>query len=288
MARVLLAVFFLPSLLFCGARAEIGAGPCLPGTALTVRFYPSPFSLSPCASAFHQQAAFYPADMASPGGLDYALLAIPLETPPGTYRIRIRWRESGALRRDSLKIRVLALTGKTRVVRLPEKAVSALQFLAEDKPLLDAAYRGAEGRPIWRGCFLNPAPSGRLSQGFGVARLYLPGGYRWRHKGLDLAVPSGTTVVAANDAVVLLAREGLKSYGGLVVLSHGYGLCSTYMHLSKVLVSPGQRVAKGAVIALSGAEGIATGPHLHWQMNLRGFAIDPRPWMDKTALAALK
>jgi murein DD-endopeptidase MepM/ murein hydrolase activator NlpD len=288
MRRSVLVFLIFPSLAFCGARVDIGAGPRFPGTALTIRFYPSPESLSPSASAFKQTADFYAADTQTAVAMDYAIVAIPLQTKAGSYPLKVQWTEAGLLQSASFRIRVLRRPGKIVTVHLPEKATKAVGFLSQDKPLMEAAFLRSSGPPLWRGYFLKPVPATRLSEAFGVERRYMPLGATWRHKGLDMPVPSGTPVKAANDAVVVLAREGLKAYGGLVVLSHGYGLCSSYMHLSKVMVREGEIVAKGAVIALSGSEGIATGAHLHWQMNLRGFAIDPSPWMDKETLAALK
>lgn len=279
---LLLAVLTAATLI-AGPRAEIGAGPRFSGTSVTVRFHPSENIVSPTASAFGQKAAFYPG-----GELQYAVLALPLETMPGSYQVKVDWTENGLPLSETHALRVLSRPGAVKKIILPAKAAKASDALADEKPLLDGAFKQGGALPQWKGCFLLPTAATRLSEEFGQARRYLPGNYLWRHKGLDLAVPEGTPVKASNDAVVVLARTGLKAYGGLVVLSHGYGLCTTYMHMSRVDVAEGQVLAKGDPIGLSGMEGIATGPHLHFQMNLRGFPVDPRPWMDKRELAGLK
>jgi murein DD-endopeptidase MepM/ murein hydrolase activator NlpD len=272
-----------------GARVDFGAGPRFPGTAISVSFFPGPHSLSPTASGFRQTASFYPAEL-PPGiePMEYAILAIPLESSPGRRTIRVSWWEGGKQETKTLSIRIKARPGSTKTVHLPPHAARAVDALVEDKKVLDQAMPACSGPPQWRGRFCSPVQATRISEGFGVSRLYLPGAWLWRHKGLDLAAPDGSPVGAGNDGTVIVAKDGMKSYGGLVVLSHGYGLCSIYMHLSKILVQPGQRVLKGFPIALSGHAGIATGPHLHWQLNLNGFAVDPRPWMDKNALLGLE
>jgi murein DD-endopeptidase MepM/ murein hydrolase activator NlpD len=291
-----LALMLLPGLLAAlpagrivsAPRAELGAGSRYPGTALTLRFRPSPQSISPSASAFSQKARFYWADTPTAGAFAYALLALPLEAKPGPHSLRVDWLEDGVPRRERIRFTVARRPGKLGTVHLAPKALKAMDALGEEKPLLEAAFHAAEGPPLWRGRFLEPVPATRVSDPFGTERRYLPGGSRSRHKGLDLAIPLGTPVAAANDGVVILARQGLKAYGGLVVISHGYGLCSSYLHLSRVTAQKGQRLAKGEILGLSGSEGISSGPHLHWELTLRGYPIDPMPWMDKAGLAALK
>ena len=118
-----------------------------------------------------------------------------------------------------------------------------------------------------------------MTSAFGSARVYNKGQAAWRHRGTDLRAPEGSQVFAANDGIVLLARKRLNATGGTVILGHGYGLCTSYYHLSKVLVKSGQTLKKGELLGLSGSTGLANGPHLHWQMELRGQAIDPQQWV---------
>ena len=96
------------------------------------------------------------------------------------------------------------------------------------------------------------------------------------HTGIDIAVPEGTPVRAAASGTVTFAgwHEG---FGVLVVIDHGNGYESYYGHLSKLLVSEGQRVSAGDVIALSGNTGLSTGPHLHFEVRYLGTPVDPRP-----------
>jgi murein DD-endopeptidase MepM/ murein hydrolase activator NlpD len=100
-----------------------------------------------------------------------------------------------------------------------------------------------------------------------------PRGMRF-HTGIDYPAPMGTPVVAARDGVVS-AVGPLAGYGNVVELSHGQGVSTLYAHLSQILVEPGRRVTRGTTVGLVGRTGDATGPHLHFELRLRGAAIDP-------------
>ena len=107
----------------------------------------------------------------------------------------------------------------------------------------------------------------RSTDGFG------PRGTRF-HTGIDYPAVTGVPVLAAGDAAVVTAGA-IAGYGNLVVLAHGSGVTSWYGHLSRILVSPGQRVARGTTVGLVGATGEATGPHLHFEVRVRDAAVDP-------------
>jgi murein DD-endopeptidase MepM/ murein hydrolase activator NlpD len=96
------------------------------------------------------------------------------------------------------------------------------------------------------------------------------------HTGLDFPAPTGTPVVAARTGVVTVARW-LSGYGNTVAIRHKLGTSTLYAHLSAILVRPGQRVALGQPLGRVGATGSATGPHLHFELRVRGAAIDPLP-----------
>jgi murein DD-endopeptidase MepM/ murein hydrolase activator NlpD len=94
------------------------------------------------------------------------------------------------------------------------------------------------------------------------------------HQGLDFGVPAGTPVAALNAGTVLLAQM-LFFEGNCVVLDHGQGLLTIYMHLSKIEVKEGEQVKRGQQIALSGGTGRASGPHLHVAVRWQGVYLDP-------------
>jgi len=96
------------------------------------------------------------------------------------------------------------------------------------------------------------------------------------HTGLDFPAPSGASVVAARTGVVTIARW-LAGYGNTVAIRHKLGASTLYAHLSAILVRPGERVAVAQPIGRVGATGEASGPHLHFELRVRGAAIDPLP-----------
>jgi hypothetical protein len=115
---------------------------------------------------------------------------------------------------------------------------------------------------------------GRISGRFGNQRVY-NGSPRAPHSGMDIAAAQGTPVLAPAGGVVSFADAGLYLTGGTVVLDHGHGVSSNFLHLSRIDVQVGQRVAQGDPIGAVGATGRATGPHLHWGMNWFNVRIDP-------------
>jgi hypothetical protein len=115
---------------------------------------------------------------------------------------------------------------------------------------------------------------GRVSGRFGNQRVY-NGAPRAPHSGMDIAAAQGTPVLAPADGVISFADPDLYLTGGTVVLDHGHGVSSNFLHLSRIDVKVGDSVAKGQVIGAVGATGRATGPHLHWGMNWFDVRIDP-------------
>lgn len=115
---------------------------------------------------------------------------------------------------------------------------------------------------------------GRISGRFGRARVY-NGQSGSPHSGMDIAAPTGTPVKAPAGGIVTFADPGLYLTGGTVVLDHGHGISSNFLHLSRIDVQVGDAVKQGDVIAAVGATGRATGPHLHWGMNWFDVRIDP-------------
>jgi murein DD-endopeptidase MepM/ murein hydrolase activator NlpD len=129
---------------------------------------------------------------------------------------------------------------------------------------------GWSQRMIW------PA-RGRLSGAFGTQRIYRGGVPAAYHSGVDIAAGAGAAVVAPADGVVTLAPPPAFSLeGNLVVVDHGMGLTSAFLHLSRASVRVGDRVRQGQEIGRVGATGRATGPHLHWSLVWNGARLDPQ------------
>ncbi len=115
---------------------------------------------------------------------------------------------------------------------------------------------------------------GRISGVYGSQRFY-NGEPNNPHYGVDIAAPTGTRVVAPAAGIVTLVHPDMFFSGGTLIIDHGHGLSSTFLHLSKILVAEGDAIRQGQDIALVGATGRATGPHLDWRMNWFDQRVDP-------------
>ncbi|MFK7731629.1 MAG: M23 family metallopeptidase [Pseudomonadales bacterium] len=115
---------------------------------------------------------------------------------------------------------------------------------------------------------------GPITGVYGSQRVYngVPGR---PHYGVDVAAPVGAKVRAPAAGTVRLAHDNMFYSGGTLIIDHGHGLSSSFLHLSKILVEPGQQLMGGEIVAEVGATGRATGPHLDWRMNWRDARVDP-------------
>ena len=160
----------------------------------------------------------------------------------------------------------------------PRGGVSSAEFRRRRAPELErinAARAIRSDSQGWRQEFMWPV-TGRISGVFGSQRIYrgTPGSY---HTGVDIARPRGTPIVAPADGVVILAATSpFTLEGHLLMLDHGMGLNSAFLHLSRIDVAEGDRVRRGQRIGAVGSSGRATGPHLHWSMKWGPERIDPQ------------
>jgi murein DD-endopeptidase MepM/ murein hydrolase activator NlpD len=164
-----------------------------------------------------------------------------------------------------------------RIEGVPPDTVNPPPVLAEriarEQARVVAVRSRDDARTDFAQAFVWPV-QGRISGRFGRARVYngQPGS---PHSGMDIAAPTGTPVKAPAAGIVTFADPGLYLTGGTVVLDHGHGISSNFLHLSRIDVQVGDAVKQGDVIAAVGATGRATGPHLHWGMNWFDVRIDP-------------
>jgi len=125
----------------------------------------------------------------------------------------------------------------------------------------------------WRAGFDWPVRA-RISSKYGNQRI-VNGTPKRFHSGTDIAAPEGTPIYAPSHGKVTLAESDFYFEGGVIFIDHGQEVETVVMHLSKVLVKPGQIVSKGEVIGAVGSTGRSTGPHLHWTINWKGKPMDP-------------
>jgi len=161
---------------------------------------------------------------------------------------------------------------------VPEDTVNPPPAIAEriarEQALVNAARTRDDDRDDYQAAFTWPV-QGRISGVFGSQRIY-NGTPKSPHSGLDVAAAQGTPVHAPAGGIVTLAEPDLYLTGGTVLLDHGHGVSSNFLHLSRIDVKVGQRVEQGDVLGLVGMTGRATGPHMHWGMSWFTVRVDPR------------
>jgi Membrane proteins related to metalloendopeptidases len=164
-----------------------------------------------------------------------------------------------------------------RVEGVPPKTVNPPPAIAarieREQSLVVAARSRDDAREDFDHGFIWPV-TGRISGRFGNQRIY-NGDPKAPHSGMDIAVPEGTPVKAPAAGIVTFANPDLYLTGGTVLLDHGFGLSSNFLHLSRIDVKVGERVRQGQVIGAAGKTGRATGPHVHWGFNWFGVRLDP-------------
>ncbi|MBL3591159.1 MAG: M23 family metallopeptidase [gamma proteobacterium endosymbiont of Lamellibrachia anaximandri] len=165
-----------------------------------------------------------------------------------------------------------------RIDGLPQKKVTPPKMdwarIKKENAMVKQARKLDDPRTDFLGGFVWPV-KGRISGVYGSQRV-LNGTPKRPHMGVDVAASTGTKVVAPADGVVTLVHNDMFYSGGTLLVDHGHGLTSSFLHLSRILVKKGSKVQQGDIIAEVGSTGRATGPHLHWGLNLFGTRLDPQ------------
>ena len=207
----------------------------------------------------------------------YAIAGISLETHPGTYALELSGTTSQAAtisftRQITVRAAKYPSIKVTVAKRFTEPNKAELERIHQDKTVKQDVFQHTNPEREWSGKFLAPVVA-PVSDAFGTRRTF-NGKVQSMHQGLDYGVPTGTPVSAANAGIVLLAGP-LYFEGNCVVLDHGQGLLTLYLHLSEIKVKQGERIAAGQEIGRSGGTGRATGPHLHFAVRWQGVYLNP-------------
>ena len=164
-----------------------------------------------------------------------------------------------------------------RVEGVPEKTVNPPPDIAarieREQAQVEAVRTRDDDRIDFEMSFIWPV-KGRISGVFGSQRIY-NGTPKSAHSGVDIAAPQGTPIHAPAGGIVTFANPDLYLTGGTVLIDHGHGVSSSFLHMSRIDVAVGDRVEQGQVIGLVGATGRANGPHMHWGMNWFDVRVDP-------------
>jgi len=199
----------------------------------------------------------------------------------GPIRLRISFPENMAVH-GGVQTREIPVAPREwkleNITGVPESTVNPPPDIAarieREQALVSAARKRDDDRDDYETQFDWPV-QGRVSGVFGSQRIF-NGTPKSPHNGLDVAAAQGTPVHAPAGGIVILAEPDLYLTGGTVLVDHGHGVSSNFLHFSRIDVTVGQRVEKGEVLGLVGMTGRATGPHMHWGMNWFGVRVDPQ------------
>jgi len=200
----------------------------------------------------------------------YALLPVPTDLKPGTYKL------------GGKPLTVKAKTFETDRLTVTKEQQSMWQNterINADQKKINKARSSSAPAPYYKEPFVVPT-EGRLSTPYGYTR-YVNGVFNGSHRAIDLAAPTGTPVKATNAGKVVLAEE-LYLTGNSIYIDHGLNLFSQYAHLSKLSVKPGDEVRVGDVIGEVGSTGFSTGPHLHFTFWIGNDPTNPDLFFGKT------
>ena len=212
--------------------------------------------------------------------IDRAILPIPLEERKTDHTITVFLSNGMKLKKD---IKLFDRIKKTETLGIPESlggntktAVKSLvnNLAIESKSISNVK---SEKEILWSKPFIRPLKEIKITDVYGYSRDTL--GYNIVHKGTDFRAPVGTEVFSMNDGIVKVARN-YSSYGNTIIIDHGLGINTLYLHLSEFKVSEGDKVKRGQLIGLSGDTGYAVGAHLHLSIKINGISIDPEKFMD--------
>lgn len=223
-------------------------------------------------------SSFSPAAGRSEG---FSVVALPVDSGAGEVRVRVAGQDpAGNTAEKSIQLSVDAAVLPRQALVVP----GALASLAtgavarEEAGHVVSLTSAVSAERRWTGAFRLPLAGAALrTTGFGDRRDYADG-HIVHHAGYDLAAPAGTAVVASAGGVVAYAGQLLQR-GNTVILDHGWGIYTLYAHLQHWEITAGQTVAAGQTVGRVGNTGLSTGPHLHWEVRLRGLAIDPGAWL---------
>jgi murein DD-endopeptidase MepM/ murein hydrolase activator NlpD len=197
--------------------------------------------------------------------------AASINAKTGTYSVKVRIGN----KRKNLGLTVRRGTFQKISMTLPEEKVilspGDLEIVKAETDLLESLFLVMSER-IWEGAFLIPVDN-RISTSFGTKRIM---NKKWMsmHRGVDIRGSEGDEVRASNNGRVVLARE-LFFGGNTIILDHGLGIHTIYMHLSQMNVQTGDSVLKGDIIGLLGSTGRSTGPHLHFGVKISNASVNP-------------
>jgi murein DD-endopeptidase MepM/ murein hydrolase activator NlpD len=214
-----------------------------------------------------------------------SFLGIDADQKPGDYKISVDTSDKEQFTKE-IKVS-LADFSSAKAIPAPavqkngytnQKAVD--NIIKNDNPVIKKVVSDFTPAPYFTTPFSFPL-SVMEDSGFSFGDFIGLGKYNLQHLGVDLKAPEKTEIYAVNDGKIVLTAN-LSNYGKTVIIDHGLGIFSMYLHLEEFKVSYGQMIKRGQIIGLSGDTGYVTGPHLHFSMRIDGSRVDPVGFIETT------
>jgi lysostaphin len=212
-----------------------------------------------------------------------ALIGVPLDAKPGSYGLTLRQAaaqtEALELPKEPFVIAIATRVFTTENVNFAPGKMALMKAEHRESALIHQADRYLSRDQQWEGMFMYPVEGAVIGE-FGLKRLRngkIDAGF---HKGIDLRANRGTPVLAANSGTVVMASH-FKAHGNMVLINHGQGVMTIYLHMQSIKVKLRQKVHKAEAIGKVGSTGLSTAPHVHFQVFVHGVPVDPSQWVKE-------
>jgi len=228
------------------------------------------------AKIFDTEVPCYPAGDEDPRE-GYCMVGISARSRTGQYEIALYERKKSLFTHE---INILETRFPVETLNLSNEKKSLLYRKERHKEvkIIRKTLKTESKKKSWDPDFIRPV-LGRLSSVFGIKRKIDGKIRKSYHRGIDIAAKRGTPIRSMNNGKVILAGHYTEE-GNMVMVDHGHGLISAYLHLSKFSVKKGDRINKGDEIGLVGDTGVSTKPHLHFGFYIHSVPVDPIPWIE--------
>jgi lysostaphin len=210
-----------------------------------------------------------------------ALIGVPLDAKPGMRALSFKKPASAPaieLPEGSYQIEIATRIFTVENVNFTSEVTALSASEHRESVLIHRADQYLSRDQQWEGVFMYPVDGPVIGE-FGLKRtrnVTIDAGF---HKGVDLRAKKGTPVLAANGGTVVLAAR-FKAHGNIVLINHGQGVMTIYLHMQSIKVKVRQKVRKGEEIGKVGSTGMSTAPHVHFQVFVHGVPVDPKPWTE--------
>ncbi len=222
-------------------------------------------------------------------GVMECFLGIPLNLRPGKYTLIISKYRTGEIKERIYKdIEVKKGNYPVEHIRFTptkNRKIGSPKNIRERK-LIRQALKINTPEKLWQGEFSKPV-EGRISGVFGASRKR-DNVLLWQSRGMDIAAKRGTPIKSPASGRVILVDSDFYLHGKTIIIDHGIGVISLYIHLDDIAVSYGQKIERGELIGTVGDTGLTTGPHLHWGVYVHSVPVNPMWWLNKIEISGDK